>query len=660
MGHQARIAHAFDTNGIKNVLVIDDAYDAPSASSMEGDLLEFFDDNLANIESCQEAGLNDEQITAATEAVRQSDFDADEVELVVRELFRKFVDTREARYDPGGQFQLIKNVTLDVLEPLIQLLASCGDNVRVVRAGLTNGEEKFREIDPQVVFLDYYLSPETKGDNLTDNAKRKAKAASIGLLSTLLQINADRDPAVVLMSSEKVKREAQKFRQSVEKLGNNVLALRFRYLQKNSITSEEGKLKIQHDAADALLDTSQGFAFGQVLDQALRKWRSGAETALDTVLKDIASLEPKDFAYLFRFRLAKEGERMGSYLEWLFGENLRAVVAEKVDWQSEEFQQLDKADLSSGIEGAFDGPSTKIATLFQRVRLDDTRVSVEHDRYRMGDLYVKAAEKKVLLVITPDCDLVPRGSGPKVKRLLTMDGDLRSFDDKSASADQFIVYKSKPYALKWNPKGLNTFPVEGSGALQKLSGVEALGTLRPQYAQEAQNLALTDMGRPGLSVVPIMGVDAKLTVYLRIREGKGTTFLKLDTGSPQTATLIPEREGVETGHRVLLRRSYVHILIDTLKGIDPGDLEDADAKSLRDFLAEKNEGNLINGFLLKGAATNDKGPMKTTVKIGSKPDSGKDAPWLQLVVALSEDEMEELLAVDPTLIAHESSEPFPS
>ncbi len=546
MGHEKRIVTAFADNGIKRVLVIDDVYDVPPLNEITGEMLDFFA-GIDGVEASREAGLSDEMIAAATAAVNADDAESDELGIANAALYAKFVATRDPRFDPGNRFETIKGATLNILEPLVTLLLKCGEGITVKRAGLANGEELFNSFEPQVVFLDYYLSSDAVGQGLTAAVKAKARKASIALLNRMLATKPNEDPAIVLMSSEKVKAQAQRFRQSVEKLGSNVLAVRFRFLQKGWVVKDGTDLKIDNQAADALLDTSQGFVFGQVLHRALKEWKGGAEQALAAVLKEIGSLEPKDFAYLFRFRLATEGERMGDYLEWLFGENLRAMVAEKVDWTNEAFTKIDDQELSKGIEGAFEGPTVPIAKLFQRVRVDSHHGD-NRPRHILGDMFIKPAEKKVMVVITPDCDLVPRGSGPKVTRLLTMDGELRSFDQESASADQFIFYKDKAYSLKWNPKSLNTFPVDGVGSLGKITGVEYLGTLRPLYAQEVQRIALSDLGRIGLSVAPTMGVDAAVTVHMRVKDVKGTKLQVLKCLVPR---LRPSFRSVETWRRVI-------------------------------------------------------------------------------------------------------------
>ena len=114
--------------------------------------------------------------------------------------------------------------------------------------------------------------------------------------------------------------------------------------------------------------------------------------------------------------------------------------------------------------------------------------------------------------------------------------------------------------------------------------------------------------------------------------------------------MLPERGDATKGHRVLFRRSYVHLLIDKLRGIDPGTLVAEDAQKLTEFLREKNEDQLFSGFLIKGAAIKEKGPLSTTISISSKPDRGKDAAWLQFALQLSDEAMEDLLSSDPSMM----------
>ena len=375
MGHEKRILDAFNTNGIERILLIDDAFDPPTVSA---DALGPFVDYLespAGQAAGGEAGLTAEQMQAALEAALNGTADDEAVLESQAALFRKFASSGDAKFDPGGAFAAAKGATLEVLAPLITLLRKC-DKSDLRFAGLNDALEVFRAFEPHVVFLDYFLAPDIPVTGAASStAKGKAKKASIDLLVRMLRLPEIETPAVILMSSREMKDQADDFRRSVDKdAESQVMALRFRFLQKNWVTQDGKVLKIANDAADALLDTTQGFEFGSVLQQALVKWRSGAREAMDAFLDEIGGLEPKDFAYLFRFRLLTEGQRMSDYLEWMFGESLKAMVDETVEWADDSFGKLDDGKLSGSIEGAFEGPSARIARIFDRIRVNHHKV----------------------------------------------------------------------------------------------------------------------------------------------------------------------------------------------------------------------------------------------------------------------------------------------
>jgi len=654
MRHAKRIVEAFDENGIERILLIDDGYDPPPIDRIVlGELTDFLDSDYGRV-ICLEAGLSPEEFEAARQAALDNNVEAEELSKANTALYERFVATRESRFDPGGRFENLKGATLDALTPLAALLEKCVNAVDVRYVGLDHGKEVYRQQKPQVVFLDFYLSPDVPVGDSSDKDMTTGRKQSIDFLGRILKATEDELPAIVLMSSHSVKNEAEKFRQDVEPRGHNPLALRFRFLQKDWVKAEAGnKIKIENEAADALLDTTQGFAFGQILQRALRKWREGADKAMNALLEEIGGLEPKDFAYLFRFRLVSEGSSMSDYLEWMFGESLRALVAEHVPWRDEDFDRLDDPDRSKGIEGAFEGPSTNIAKIFHRIRIDKHK-SRPPGQYALGDIYVSTEDNSVRGVVTPDCDLVVRKGATKAMNVLTMGGELRSFDQDSASADQFIFRNGKPYSLKWNPKNLETYPVKGERSLEDDSRYQFAGTLRPLYAQEMQRQSLTDLSRVGLAVAPVMGVDAKVTAWLRMKKGGKVKFEKCTIKEESAiATVLLERAEAKSGHKVLLRRRYVHALLDNLREVDPAELPVEDRISRDNFLKEKNEDKVINGFLREGSLTKGKGPLGTKIAIGGKPDGN---PWLQLLLELSEEAMKELRTIDPLLPIAEGPE----
>ena len=132
------------------------------------------------------------------------------------------------------------------------------------------------------------------------------------------------------------------------------------------------------------------------------------------------------------------------------GESLRAVVDDKVEWNTDEFTQLNEEKLTEGIEGAHPIPSTRIASFFHRMRFN-SRGNRVRKRFALGDLFIASNNRNVRMVITPDCDLVLRNGNRGASRLLTIGGTIRGLDDAQALAGELIFYRT-PKAIKWNFK----------------------------------------------------------------------------------------------------------------------------------------------------------------------------------------------------------------
>lgn len=648
MGHEKRILEAFTSNGIGRILFIDDVYDPPTLDeTWSGDLVEHIESEIGRA-AILEQGVEEASLGSAIDAISRGDLDDRTVKHVVSALYRAFTSSRDAKYDPGERFKTLKGAGLDAVTPTVELVRKCGETVQVSLAGLENAEAIFREQQPDVLFLDYFLGPEVPvSGTVNKGTLTAARQESVELLKRILE--AGGNPAVVLMSSRERQAKPEEYRR--EAGADKVLAVRFRFLSKGWIKrGRKSSLTISHEAADTLLDTTQGFRFGGVLQDALKVWRKGAEDALQALMNEVAGLEPKDFAYLLRFRLHEEGEAMGHYLEWLFGESLRALVDESVDWDQGAIQQLDEVELSKGIEGAFDGPSLRIAKMFHRIRVNEYRRR-KQTRDELGDLYATKDNAIVRAVVTPDCDLVPRKGKLKVDSVLTMGGAIRSFDQESTSADHFLLRGNKAFSVKWNPKDLRSFPIAGTGAIDEDDGFEYVGTLRPLYAQEMQRIALADLARLGLAVSPAMGVDATVRAYLRVRAGGATEFRELPIQDGAIATIMLGRGDGEKGHAVLLRRRYLHDVADELRKVDSRDLTEEDVKRRDTFLLESKEAERARGFLSKGAPTVETGPLGTRFSIAVQPENKTSSAWLQFLLTLNNEAMEELVAADPFFVA---------
>lgn len=643
MEYEQKIIEAFESNEIQRILLIDDAYDCPEINEEHGgDFLDFFNDDQAP-DFWNDIGVQKEILDLAVEAAMQEQFESDEFQKTCQALYDEFVKTKKPKYDPGGHFNKLKEPSLNALKPLEGLLRKCGNQIDVRTAGLKNGPPLYDEFHPQVLFLDYYLSDDipVAGD-IEIGERKSARAASLSFLNGITREDAEDIPAIVLMSSRQIGDE-DRYRQAVE--GKHVMSLRFGFLKKDSIElhGNNNKILIKHEAADTLLDMSQGYLFGRFIEQALGKWKSGAEEALNRFMKDIGDLHTKDFAYLMRFRLQEEGQPLSEYLEWFFGECLKGQINEKVDWKHNSFSRLDGEDrLDEKIEGVLPEPSIKVAEIFDRIRVN--RSHNKTDQYRLGNLYVQPKGHTIRAIITPDCDLVERGGKFKAERVLTMGGTLHKLENTdSFFTDNLFIRGGTPYSIKWNPKDLITFPLTGKDSLKEIKSLCFCGTLNPLYAQAVQRYALTDLSRIGLPTSPALGIKARVKVWIWKKKGNGSEFEQIEILS-DSATIFPARagEGETDKHKLLMNRGFVYELVDHLKRIQgQHKLEKGDDSLLNKIL--KNEGKVFYEWLLQKGADIESPKYGVSVVIGNKPMKRKKCTsWLQITATISEEALKEL------------------
>ena len=635
--HAERIAEAFRRNRIERVLVIDDAYDPPP---IDEDTIAALADIFAggirpSVRSDMQ--IDPETFAAAADAAHAGDLENDDLDEVYRALYRLYTVTRDEAIDPRERFQTRKGRALDELSPLLCLLQKCGDRMDVCTAGLSDASSVYHQRLPQLVFLDYYLDSSSGDPEYRDEAAlAAARFRSLDFLQELIgRGSIENLPAVVLISTQQVS-DVDEYRHAVP--GHAMMALRFGFLQKRQLRDDEGVIQIGHEAADALLDTSQGYLLGRAVQCGLHGWKMGAQTAIETFVKEINDLQTKDFAYLLRFRLRDEAQPLDDYLMWLFGESLRGLIDNSVDWP-DSFRNLDE-EIHASIEGALEGRTPTIARIFHRARVNTHRIRSWRD-YQLGDLFVKLEEHQIFVVITPDCDLVSRHSSPNAKRVLTMRGTVRTFDQTKSAADDFLIIHDRAHSVLWDPKDLQTFPITDGGGLRQSH--EFIGTLRPLYAQEIQRRAIADLSRVGLPVAPALGIRATASVWIR---KKGGAYQEIVMESIAT-TVVPERSGKQGGHRVLTARPFVHELLDKLRSWNTDELNIGDKNSLRRLLAHDGEKKLYDALSRDGIRPNPSAFLGVGVFFGEETRRGNSAPWLQILIDVSRDMQADFHIEDP-------------
>ena len=425
--------------------------------------------------------------------------------------------------------------------------------------------------------------------------------------------------------------------------GERLLAVHFGFLNKNTAIANDGTPKFSTSARDVLLDACQGYRFGNILENALSEWSDAVTRALKKLNSTIRDLNTKDFAYLIRFRLRADATGLANYIDWLFGEHLRGLTEHEICWTHGSFADLDGEErLEDMIEGAHDGATGAIAKIFHGVRVGGRRNRPDHE-YRLGDLFVQTDADELLVVITPDCDLVIGRSGArerraKVTNILTMHGTLYRLNADEAVADELLLRDNNPCYVGWRTKDLSTFPIKGDHSLHEDPQFRYIGTLKPLYALRTQAKALADLSRIGLPVAPALGVNTSVSVWLK--EPNGAPF-ELEPSFKGVATIVPKREGQREGHRALLPRKFVHAVMEKLV---PKSRKGKLAPGIQRLSSRRQE--FYDWLLVKGGDTNG------TQKLGAafhfdEPSNKQDAAWLQFILNASEQVRDSLDPVDP-------------
>jgi len=640
MSEAKRVLEAIKASGVTRVAVVDDAFDPPDIPQNQlGELLDYLmADNADQVR--KEAAIEEEAWQAAIEGLNAGSDDA-AFELL-RKLYAAYLQTFDSKFDPMGQFATLKGPNLAYVRPLLNLIRQAEPNITVTTYG-TQMDAVEEQDGPHVVFVDLYLDPSISPTDAPELAHaRSAAEASIARIEPLLKLS----PSVILMSSHSGTTQAKEYR---SKIGgaNRVYASRFGFVEKTKFTEGEGDIAVDPETSDVLLDLFQTYNFGRGLHTTLDSWVKSAKAAVENLEDEIDGLELADLAYLVRFRLAAEGQSLPDYLEWLLGECLIDELG----------RQLDKAvpvthftEEAKRVEGAFNGPTEKVASLYHRVRFENKRVR-PREHFRLGDLYLHKQKKgadRLIAIMNPDCDLVkrPGQSKPAAHAVLTLQGTLQQFNAPSTSVGDFIVIDDKPQNIKWNYRAIETMPFDNvmAQAGQDHGDYRYLGALRPLYAQEIQANMLNRLGRVGVAVAPALAFASEVTVHYAVKGGRLMT-LKVDC-KDVPAYVVPARQSDQEGLAVFTR-PFVRQLLIALGDIDQTTLAAEAVRHLNAILGDAGRAKLSsltadgleleqsagNGVLLTGKRPKMNGQYWCCIAVAIKLDVEPSEPEKTVPVA---------------------------
>lgn len=625
---EKRILDAIKASGVTRIAFVDDVFDAPDIPEVDwGELLQYL--NAPNAEDVREAaGIKEVQWQAAIDGLHNSD--QEPVDELIRKLYSAYVFGFDDRLDPMGRFAAIKGANLRYVRPLLALVRKASPEVTIQTYGSEMDVDDSQD-GPHVVFVDLFLHPDVSPDAAPNMEQAKDAAdESLKRIKPLLSLS----PSVILMSSHPDAPQVTSYRQGMEEQ-SRVFASRFGFVDKKLVTEDAatGMVSVDPKVSDVLLDLFQTYKFGRGLHDTLSAWVMAANQAVQVLKGEIDDLRLADLAYLVRFRLAEEGQSLTDYLEWLLGECLLDQVGRELD-KGLTVTHIDKE--TKVIDGAFDGPTRKVAELYHRVRIENKR-NRPREHFRLGDLYLRNTEhgvRHLVAIMNPDCDLVkrPGEAKPAAHAIITLQGKLESFTAPNTSIGDFIVIKDQPHNIKWDFRKVETLPFDGVMAQPGQSDLEFdyLGALRPMYAQEIQTKLLSQLRRVGVPVPPVVAFASSIALHYAAKGGQLRVIEFPSDDAP--CYFVPPRQSGQEGVLVF-RRQFVRKLIDALKGIDQEALSNVAVGQLKVLLSDKGIDKLhkltSEGIVLEKDMGYGLLLTKKKAKIGDK-----SAHWGCLVVGM--------------------------
>lgn len=586
MTEAARIIEAIKASNVTRIAFVDDAFDPPEIPEADwGELLQYLTATNAE-EVCTQASIGPDVWRAGVEGLQSTV--REPIDELLRHLYSAYVRTFDPKFDPMGRFKLLKGSNLEYVRPLLTLVRQATPDVTIFTYG-SEMDAVDVEDGPHVVFVDLFLDPGVSPDERPKSEHAdQAVLKSLDRIKPLLKLA----PSIILMSSHPDAPQVRDYRQNMEEK-SRVYASRFGFVDKKHISKDAADtVTVDPKSSDVLLDIFQTYRFGRSLHEILAAWLKAAHEAVNSLKGEIDDLELADLAYLVRFRLSDEGQGLPDYIEWLLGECLTDEVGRKLD-ETLPKTQIDKE--AKVIDGAFEGPTRKVADLYHRVRIENKR-NRPREHFRLGDLYLRKPQdgaEDLVAIMNPDCDLVrrPKTGKPGAHAVLTLRGKLENYKTPSTSVGDFIVIGNAPQNIKWDYRHVETLPFDGVMSLPGQSDAQFtyLGAMRPMYAQEIQTKLLNQLGRVGVPVPPALAFETTVHLIYAAKSGKLTTIPFAGEASP--CYFVPARQTDQQGILVFPRQ-FVRKLVEALAQIDSTVLAADAAGQLKNLLSENGRAKL--------------------------------------------------------------------
>jgi hypothetical protein len=269
----------------------------------------------------------------------------------------------------------------------------------------------------------------------------------------------------------------------------------------------------------------------------------GMEKATNRTLELLRKLRLSDVGQIQQLLLSAEGEPTGSYLVDVFDRVLQheiereaGIINAALDLNdfsavshpppyvagSPALQELVERLLTQNVErlrlsGAIDASVT-----FGDILKMTPDANVE---FLKSQLLVDTDHEKVMLVLTPACDL-QRGGAP---RILLLVGTLKRLEARAwtygdDARTPVIHIENEPYWVKWDLKHIDTVSHEQLDRVFETGDLTAVARLREAHALELQQRVLSGLGRVGIVATLPATFPVDIEAYYANTEGIPTTL----------------------------------------------------------------------------------------------------------------------------------------
>lgn len=506
--------------GIKTAVVVDDAFDPPTLSSVQDEVFEFWN-NIERHDNLREQ-LKSFDISTASE----DDITDDTIAI----LWSRREEPTSLINLANSTLFAAKQSDLEDVERIVGSLEGLG--LKVDRVGTdcstscpTTG----------LVFIDYYLGNQSDPTS-TELSTRRAREIYYASGED------EEKPFIILMSSyPDISSQSDGFRNDSGLLGglfdfiskvdlNDPTQFTFR------VASWASSMPLRHKIQN----------FMETLESTLRD-------RTQEFMKKAKSLTIEDYAFVQTLSLEDDGHPLGDYIQWLLSSLLVNKVLEANDQFTDSRNEINKmsVDFPTFIQ-LF--PSTHLAEIYSVAiaeqglgeierhsstglseKISDTNQSSTNEdsslcenntsqnelpMLRLGDLLVNTDGRRVHMIITPDCDLQFTSGNKRIpiesQSVLLLPGQLRPLSERISPYQiqtELYFHDSKQYRITWERKKIVTVPVARFFDWCADEGYCRPARIRLPYAVKIQQEVIAKFSRIGMPVSPPLQDFFSVEVY---------------------------------------------------------------------------------------------------------------------------------------------------